>query len=241
MTVRLNLANGELKYQLFNLAQATQEGEALEYQQFLDKLRDGAEPPDADLGSDGEFYVDTDAAILYFKIGGEWTSIGGGSGGGGSDLTISNSDGSITTAATQLTFTGGVTVTGSGTDNEEVAIVIEENVDPTIESASVEAEDLVRLTVMPGGDTADIAAATTTTPGIMTSTDKDTLDNLVTYNLTVASGDTERLNPERLIFSDDGTSFFISTEDGGVHTYTCLLYTSPSPRDRQKSRMPSSA
>ena len=26
--------------------------------------------------------------------------------------------------------------------------------------------------------------------------------------------------------------------DGGV---TCLLYTSPSPRDRQKSRMPSSA
>ena len=25
-----------------------------------------------------------------------------------------------------------------------------------------------------------------------------------------------------------------------VH-YTCLLYTSPSPRDRQKSRMPSSA
>ena len=25
------------------------------------------------------------------------------------------------------------------------------------------------------------------------------------------------------------------------HYYTCLLYTSPSPRDRQKSRMPSSA
>ena len=24
-------------------------------------------------------------------------------------------------------------------------------------------------------------------------------------------------------------------------TYPCLLYTSPSPRDRQKSRMPSSA
>ena len=26
-----------------------------------------------------------------------------------------------------------------------------------------------------------------------------------------------------------------------VDPYTCLLYTSPSPRDRQKSRMPSSA
>ena len=27
----------------------------------------------------------------------------------------------------------------------------------------------------------------------------------------------------------------------GLEVYTCLLYTSPSPRDRQKSRMPSSA
>ena len=29
--------------------------------------------------------------------------------------------------------------------------------------------------------------------------------------------------------------------DGGDMSCTCLLYTSPSPRDRQKSRMPSSA
>ena len=28
---------------------------------------------------------------------------------------------------------------------------------------------------------------------------------------------------------------------GNIQTYNCLLYTSPSPRDRQKSRMPSSA
>ena len=33
---------------------------------------------------------------------------------------------------------------------------------------------------------------------------------------------------------------YIVTNDGGT-TLTCLLYTSPSPRDRQKSRMPSSA
>ena len=30
-------------------------------------------------------------------------------------------------------------------------------------------------------------------------------------------------------------------EDGYLQNYLCLLYTSPSPRDRQKSRMPSSA
>ena len=29
--------------------------------------------------------------------------------------------------------------------------------------------------------------------------------------------------------------------DGSDAEFTCLLYTSPSPRDRQKSRMPSSA
>ena len=30
-------------------------------------------------------------------------------------------------------------------------------------------------------------------------------------------------------------------ESFGVQVWPCLLYTSPSPRDRQKSRMPSSA
>ena len=32
-----------------------------------------------------------------------------------------------------------------------------------------------------------------------------------------------------------------SSRGTSMHTYICLLYTSPSPRDRQKSRMPSSA
>ena len=40
-------------------------------------------------------------------------------------------------------------------------------------------------------------------------------------------------------------TFFIEPVESGVvlrtHTSPCLLYTSPSPRDRQKSRMPSSA
>ena len=33
----------------------------------------------------------------------------------------------------------------------------------------------------------------------------------------------------------------IKQRTGSFQTYICLLYTSPSPRDRQKSRMPSSA
>ena len=38
----------------------------------------------------------------------------------------------------------------------------------------------------------------------------------------------------------DGHSFVIYKESDG-HVYTCLLYTSPSPRDAHESRMPSSA
>ena len=38
----------------------------------------------------------------------------------------------------------------------------------------------------------------------------------------------------------DGTKIF-KKQAGHIVNYPCLLYTSPSPRDRQKSRMPSSA
>ena len=35
---------------------------------------------------------------------------------------------------------------------------------------------------------------------------------------------------------------FAETEDAdAIESYNCLLYTSPSPRDRTRSRMPSSA
>ena len=37
------------------------------------------------------------------------------------------------------------------------------------------------------------------------------------------------------------TTFPTSTVVQGEYEYTCLLYTSPSPRDRTRSRMPSSA
>ena len=38
-----------------------------------------------------------------------------------------------------------------------------------------------------------------------------------------------------------GKSKSLGVHRGVVNNITCLLYTSPSPRDRQKSRMPSSA
>ena len=50
------------------------------------------------------------------------------------------------------------------------------------------------------------------------------------------------------LFRDEKTNAIVNTDNLAYENYismrrknTCLLYTSPSPRDRQKSRMPSSA
>ena len=48
------------------------------------------------------------------------------------------------------------------------------------------------------------------------------------------------LSPDKLSHSFTPDDFSTNREHAQTHP-TCLLYTSPSPRDRQKSRMPSSA
>ena len=45
--------------------------------------------------------------------------------------------------------------------------------------------------------------------------------------------------PFPLFHQNSANDYFLKTLDGLV--ITCLLYTSPSPRDRTRSRMPSSA
>ena len=62
--------------------------------------------------------------------------------------------------------------------------------------------------------------------------------NIATDTITVRTIGNERLRivDGDTIFSTNGGS--TTTVDGDL---TCLLYTSPSPRDRTRSRMPSSA
>ena len=50
-----------------------------------------------------------------------------------------------------------------------------------------------------------------------------------------------KTNTNLQIFEQISGGFIQQSIAGGAQTTTCLLYTSPSPRDRQKSRMPSSA
>ena len=47
-------------------------------------------------------------------------------------------------------------------------------------------------------------------------------------------------NVDEKVFTDDSV-VFITEQNDTLYGIGCLLYTSPSPRDRQKSRMPSSA
>ena len=55
----------------------------------------------------------------------------------------------------------------------------------------------------------------------------------------IASGMAWEIQPR---FSPDGSRIaFTSDRAGGDNIWTCLLYTSPSPRDQRGSRMPSSA
>ena len=58
----------------------------------------------------------------------------------------------------------------------------------------------------------------------------------------VDPGDLEDLN-ENEYRNPDPPKFFPGVEEGTIkaHHLDCLLYTSPSPRDRTRSRMPSSA
>ncbi len=51
----------------------------------------------------------------------------------------------------------------------------------------------------------------------------------------------ENINEVELLNVEDETQINIKTETLDMYALSCLLYTSPSPRDRGCSRMPSSA
>ena len=70
------------------------------------------------------------------------------------------------------------------------------------------------------------------------STAFDTSSTSLAYNDVSYSISSEQLAPTDIKFNHDGTKMYISgTNDSNI----CLLYTSPSPRDTERSRMPSSA
>ena len=62
-----------------------------------------------------------------------------------------------------------------------------------------------------------------------------TLRSAVQFDSAVAKGDSETFADAMALFAR------ISQQYGNEEFTSCLLYTSPSPRDKRQSRMPSSA
>ena len=60
------------------------------------------------------------------------------------------------------------------------------------------------------------------------------------YNILITDQSVEYLNP-KVIRATMGSLFHLNIYDEIYENDFCLLYTSPSPRDRTRSRMPSSA
>ena len=87
---------------------------------------------------------------------------------------------------------------------------------------------------------ADVTDATNVTAaGAVMTTGNQTVAGTKTFSSTISgSVDGNAATATKLSTARDiaGNSF-----DGSADITICLLYTSPSPRDRQKSRMPSSA
>ena len=70
--------------------------------------------------------------------------------------------------------------------------------------------------------------------------DFDLLDNVFSQDITIDyRGGTYRWESEGRDNIKESLKHAFHNQTAAMHT--CLLYTSPSPRDRQKSRMPSSA
>ena len=97
--------------------------------------------------------------------------------------------------------------------------------------------------------------STSTATGTVSGTDEDSGDTLSysgdatgTYGSIALSGatwtytlDNSDADTTALDAGDSVTDAFTITVSDGTASDTCLLYTSPSPRDKRQSRMPSSA
>ena len=102
---------------------------------------------------------------------------------------------------------------------------------------TITAGDFSGSTFIPAASVAISAPATLATPVKGTYTTNDPSDTGAVYilNLPLQSG------AHYIVISTDTNATVFANNNLTGNPYPCLLYTSPSPRDRQKSRMPSSA
>ena len=137
---------------------------------------------------------------------------------------MTNADGTYTVDENGVvTF---VPVDGLTTDPTEIVYTVNDN------DGNTSNEGTIRITY----ENADESPVAVTDEDLDNPVGEDVVINVVA-NDTDADGTIDPTTVD-LDPSTPGIQDTLTNADG---TYTCLLYTSPSPRDRQKSRMPSSA
>ena len=151
---------------------------------------------------------------------------------------MSSSDGGITWTAT---FTPNVAVNDTSNlislDNSAVADLVGNAGTGTTNSANFTIDTVLPTATIVVADNALNVGETS----LVTITFSEAVTGFSNADLSVANGTLSAVSS-----SDGGvtwTATFTPTANitDASNLITCLLYTSPSPRDRQKSRMPSSA
>ena len=144
------------------------------------------------------------------------------------DLTVAN--GTVTGLSSGdggITWTGTLTPSASTSDTSNLITLDNTGVTDAAGNAGSGTTDSNNYAIDTARPTATIVVADSTIgvgeTSVVTITFSEAVTGFTLADLSVTNGSLSGL----------------STSDN--ITYTCLLYTSPSPRDRQKSRMPSSA
>ena len=244
MTILLDLTNGSVRYNLQNVVRATATGQVIEYDQFDERFLQDSDDPADDAGVQGSFHVNTTAMTLFYKQDNNddensWIQIASasGGGGGGTNLAISTTTGdpavdtTLTTAAIEIDFVGDYwsAAEDDTTDNKvNVSILVADGTNAGLMSN----EYFTRLALVEAGAQENVQSNWDETD-IDADSYIDNKPEIVNYDLTAVSGSDERANPERIIFSNAGNSFTISTDTGGdLHTFTP---TDPSTGDFSES------
>ena len=158
-----------------------------------------------------------------------------------------NADGIATNAGNIATNAGNISANSDAIAGNSAAISVNagniavnaQNIAVNAENIAVNAEDIADNTDRILVDADELAALLATVKSLtddvasLKEVSMDTEDRIKTL-----AAENEELTAAALAMSNAGA---IATLEEQWKTDPCLLYTSPSPRDRQKSRMPSSA
>ena len=118
------------------------------------------------------------------------------------------------------------------------AAAVAVDIDATAGGVAIDAVKASNYTVTGAGESLTLEAADGGAQQVIVNS-AGTEENAIQLNATAGGVDIDALAAKDVNVA--GGQVALVSKDNALSAISCLLYTSPSPRDRQKSRMPSSA